>query len=282
MERKKIIIGVVVAAIAIIASYFIYQHVIYVETDNAQVEAHALLIAAKVSGYINKVNVVEGQKVKQGDVLVEIDDRDYQNVLHQVQGDLSSLQARLKDAERNYHRIGELFHKEAVSQQQYDQVSAAYNDLKSKVDSASAQLAQAELNLENTKLKAPTVGFIAKKSAEIGQLAAPGVALIGFVGADERWVVANFKETDVSSIEVGAEVKIAVDAVGSTAYNGHVESLSSATGATFTLLPPDNATGNFTKVVQRVPVKVKFDNLSEQDFELLRAGLSCVVKVRKH
>ena len=136
-------------------------------------------------------------------------------------------------------------------------------------------------SLDNTKLRAPSDGFVAKKSVEIGQLAAAGVPLVGFVDAGERWVTANYKETDLSHIKAGAKAWIEVDAIKGRTFKGVIESVSAATGATFTLLPPDNATGNFTKVVQRVPVKIRFDNLSDADREDLRAGLSANVDVER-
>jgi membrane fusion protein, multidrug efflux system len=124
--------------------------------------------------------------------------------------------------------------------------------------------------------------MVARKSAEVGQLAAPGVALVGFVGAEERWITANFKETEIEGIKVGAKVDIEVDAIGGRKFKGLVESISASTGARFTMIPPDNATGNFTKVVQRVPVRIKFENLSTDDIQVLRAGLSADVSVHKH
>jgi membrane fusion protein (multidrug efflux system) len=279
-KRTKIISGIASLA-AIMIIYLVYQHMTYVETDNAQIEAHAVMLAAKVSGYVTKVNVIEGQKVKKGDVLVEIDERDFQNTLTQMKGDLVSLEARKRDAERNHKRISDLFRGGAVSQQQSDTASANYSDLQAKYDGIHAQVSQAELNLTNTKIKAPSDGFIAKRAVEEGQLAATGVPLLGFVDSGARWITANFKETDVEAIKIGAKVKITIDAISKKEFNGKVESISSATGATFTLLPPDNATGNFTKVVQRVPVRVSIDGLAESDIDLLRAGLSAVVMVRR-
>lgn len=281
MDKKKILIGAgSLAAIAVI--YFGFEQIMYVTTDNAQIEAPVVMLAAKVPGYIVEVKVVEGQKVKAGDILAEIDSRDYQNTLKQVQSELSSLESRRKDAERNYQRISELYKQSAVSTQQYDTATANYSDVKSKYEAVSAQVDQAKLNLENTKIKAPMDGSIAKKSLEVGQLASPGVPLIGFVGGSERWVMANFKETEIGSIKVGSTVDVEIDAIGGKSYHGSVSALSAATGATFTLLPPDNATGNFTKVVQRVPVKIKLENLADADLELLRAGLSAYVKVKKN
>jgi membrane fusion protein (multidrug efflux system) len=280
-KRKKILSGVGSVAI-LIAIYFLYEHFMYVVTDNAQVDAHVVMLAAKVGGYIAQVDVVEGQKVKRDEVLIQIDDRDYKNTLAQVSGELTSIEARMTDAEKNFHRLSSLYKNGAVSQQQFDAASASYLEVKSKYLAIEAQVSQAKLNLENTQIRAPMDGFVARKSAEKGQLAAPGIALIGFVGSDQRWVTANFKETEIDAIHIGSKVDIDIDAIGNKSFTGIVESLSAATGATFSLLPPDNATGNFTKVVQRVPVKIKMENLSEADISLLRAGLSAVVKVHKH
>lgn len=281
LTKKNILISIGAAAI-LAAGWFVWNYVMYVTTDNAQIEGHFVMLAPKVGGYIIKVNIQEGQRVKKGDVLVEIDPRDYENTFRQVSGELTSIEARKNDAERMYRRITQLKNQGAVSQQQYDTTSSTYNETKAKWDAVSAQVAQAQLNLANTKIVAPSDGFIAKKSVEIGQLAAPGIPLIGFVDANERWVTANFKETDLSSIKPGAKVKIEVDAIGGRSFEGKVEAISSATGATFTLLPPDNATGNFTKVVQRVPVKIGLDQLKEGDAEILRVGLSAYVKVSVH
>ena len=281
-SKKKKIIAIAGTIIVLLVSYITYEHLTYVTTDNAQIFGHSLMMAPKISGYITEVNVVEGQKVTKGEMLVQIDPRDYENNLLQTKGELASIEARRRDAEKNYHRLVDLLSKGAVSQQQFDSSSAQYNDVKAKYDSIASQVAQAELNLSNTKIKAPMDGFIAKKSVEVGQLAAPGVPLIGFIDAGERWIIANFKETEIEGIKIDAKVEIEVDAISGKKFTGSVESISSATGATFTLLPPDNATGNFTKVVQRIPVKIKFINLTPEDIIKLRTGLSASIKVNKH
>ena len=279
-KKQKILSGV--GAVAVVGVfYFIYEHFTFVSTDNAQIEAHSVMLAPKVGGFVKEVHITEGAHVKKGDILIEIDDRDYQNTRNQMKGELSSLEARRRDSERNQKRMSELISKGVVSQQQYDTANASYSEVKAKYEALAAQVAQADLNFENTKIKAPSDGVIAKKSVEIGQLAAPGVPLVGFVDSGERWVIANFKETEIEDIKLGNKVEINVDAVSGRNYVGVVESISSATGATFTLLPPDNATGNFTKVIQRVPVKIKFQDVSEADIEALRAGLSAIVKVHK-
>lgn len=282
MKTKQKILAAAGTVIILLVGYLTYEHFAYVTTDNAQIFGHSLMMAPKVSGYITAVNVVEGQKVAKGEVLVQIDQRDYENNLKQAKGELASIEARRRDAERNYRRLVDLLSKGAVSQQQFDTSTAQYNDVKAKYDAIASQVAQAELNLSNTKITAPVDGFIAKKSVEVGQLAAPGVPLIGFIDAGERWIIANFKETEIESIKLDARVEVDVDAISGKKFEGKVESISSATGATFTLLPPDNATGNFTKVVQRIPVKIKFENLSAEDIIKLRTGLSAFIKVHKH
>lgn len=279
-KRKKIFIAIGALASTIVL-YFIFEEIMYVTTDNAQVEAPTVMLGFKVSGYVTEVKVVEGQKVEAGEILAELDKRDYQNALKTSQGELVSIEAKRRDAEKNYNRYRQLFSGGAISQAQFDTSNANYFEIKAKHDALSAQVSQAELNLENTTIRAPEKGFIAKKSVEKGQLAAPGVPLFGFVGATERWVTANFKETDIDEVRVGAKVSVDIDAL-SKDFTGTVQSISAATGATFTLLPPDNATGNFTKVVQRVPVRIQFKDLNEKDIEVLRSGLSAEVKVYKH
>jgi membrane fusion protein (multidrug efflux system) len=278
-EKKKQIIYGAGAIFSVLVLYFIVNHLIYVQTDNAQVEAPTVILAVKVGGYITDVKVSEGQRVKKDEVLVQIDNRDYKSAFDSAKSELLSLEARKNDAEKNYRRLKDLYAQSVVSSQQFDLATANYNEVRARYDSAQARLVQAQLNLENTELKAPSDGIIARKSAEVGQLAAPGTPLVGFVSSESRWVLANFKETEIEDVKIGKKVDIKIDAISGRSFTGVVESISSATGATFTLLPPDNATGNFTKVVQRVPVKIQFTNLTKSDFEKIQAGLSAIVKV---
>ena len=279
-SKKKNVVFALAAAVLVGGVCFIYESIFYISTDNAQVQAKTVMLAARVSGYLTKVNVVENQKVKAGEILGEIDSRDYENTLLQIENEKSSLEARVKDAELNDHRLSGLFKKGAVSHQQYDTAEATANELRRKLNALQSQVSQARLNLEYTKIKAPSAGVIARKSAEIGMLAAVGTPLFGFVSSDERWVVANFKETEMHQIRPGEKVQVTVDALPGKSFRGVVESKSAATGSMFTLLPPDNATGNFTKVVQRVPVRIALEGLGAGDIDELQAGLSALVKVR--
>jgi membrane fusion protein (multidrug efflux system) len=147
------------------------------------------------------------------------------------------------------------------------------------IKEAQADVQIARLRLSYTKIVAPVAGTVGKKTVEEGQRIQPGTPLLAVVSSD-KWIVANFKETQLKKMRVGQKVKIAVDAFGDRKFNGYVDSFSPASGASFALLPPDNATGNFTKIVQRVPVKILFDHGSLGEFDqLIAPGMSCDVKV---
>ena len=265
-----------------LTGYLIYDNYMYVSTDNAQVDARATLLSARVSGIITRANVEENQKVKAGDVLVEIKPDDYKNGIDQAQAEAASLQAQLKAARSNYERTKSLLSQGASTQERLDSAEGQYRSLESRFKSAQAQASEAQLNLDYTKIVAPVDGKVGRKSFEVGMLAAPGQPLLGFVGSQDRWITANLKETDMAEIAEGKKATVTVDAIPGRTFEGTVESISPATGATFTLLPPDNATGNFTKVVQRVPVRIKLLNLSEKEIDRLQNGLSAEVKIRVH
>jgi membrane fusion protein (multidrug efflux system) len=138
---------------------------------------------------------------------------------------------------------------------------------------AEAQVKQAELNLQRATLRAPVAGIVSRKSVEPGQVIQPGQPLMTVIELDRVWITANFKETQLRDMRVGQTVTVDVDAYGGREFTGKVESIAAATGSRFSLLPPDNATGNFVKVVQRVPVKIALDKDQDPD-RLLRPGMS--------
>ncbi|MBE3134829.1 MAG: HlyD family secretion protein, partial [Acidobacteria bacterium] len=146
-----------------------------------------------------------------------------------------------------------------------------------RVKLARAALDQAHLNLGYATVKAPSAGVISKKSVEAGQVIQPGQPLLAIVSLDQVWVTANFKETQLRSMRPGQSVIIRVDVNGQK-YRGHVDSVAAATGARFSLLPPENATGNYVKVVQRVPVKIVLEPGQDPE-RLLRPGMSVVPTV---
>lgn len=277
----KLKLGISAAAIVLTGlGYFAYQSYFYVSTDNAMVQAQATLLSSRVSGIITRANVQENQKVKAGEILAEIKPDDFQNSLQQLQSEMESLDAQLKGAKISYDRALKLFKTGASTQERLDSAETQYRSLDRKLKSAQAQVAEAKLNLDYTRVTAPADGKIGKRAFEVGMLASVGQPLFGFVAGNERWVVANLKETDMDHVVVGKAAYVTVDALPGKEFQGIVESISPTTGATFSLLPPDNATGNFTKVVQRVPVRIKLLNLSDADVDRLQAGLSAEVTIR--
>ena len=138
---------------------------------------------------------------------------------------------------------------------------------------AQAALAQAELNLQYTTIKAPGSGIVSRKNVEVGQVIQPGQPLMAVVDLEHTWIVANFKETQLEKMRPGQKAEVDVDALGGRTFKAHIDSIAAATGAKFSLLPPENATGNFVKVVQRIPVKLFLEPGEDPD-HLLRPGMS--------
>jgi len=144
-----------------------------------------------------------------------------------------------------------------------------------------AQRDQADLNLQWTRVTAPRAGVVSRKTVEIGQLVAPGQPLMSVVPLDDVWIVANLKETEIEHVRPGDRAEIEVDAYPGKRFGARVESVSAATGAKFSLLPPDNATGNFTKVVQRIPVRLRLESAQDPG-HLLRPGMSVTTTITTH
>jgi membrane fusion protein (multidrug efflux system) len=164
--------------------------------------------------------------------------------------------------------------------QQVAAQNARARQAQAQVQEAQAQLDQAKLNLSYTKIVAPAAGIITRKSVEINQNVSVGQNLLTLVSLEDLWVTANFKETQLKHMAAGQAVKIAVDATGKT-YSGRVTQIGGATGSVLSLFPPENATGNYVKVVQRVPVRIDFTDLKDEDStHLLRPGLSVEPTVR--
>ncbi|HEY9646707.1 MAG TPA: HlyD family secretion protein [Chroococcidiopsis sp.] len=370
----------------------------HAETDNAEVVGHVYPISSKIAGTVTNVAVDDNQHVTAGELLVQLDPRDYQVKVEQAQAALaiaqrqaqaaqsnvalaganaqaqttqargniegaiasiSSAQAALSEAQAGVpeaqanlaaaeanlqrtqadnQRYSLLYDSGAVSAQQRDSAKAAYDvaqaqrqaaqdavqQAQSKVnqaqegvaqaqaqlqqsqgglqqaqatgvqtqvnrsqyDAANAQIAQAMANLQQaqlqlsyTQITAPAEGLVGNKTVEVGQQLQSGQPLMALIGED-FWITANFKETQVAQMHPGESVEINIDAFPGHPFRGQVESLSPASGSQFALLPPDNATGNFTKVVQRIPVKIVFDNQSLQGYEgQIAPGMSATVSV---
>ena len=386
---KPIVILLVVVAVLLVG-WFWWESRHWEDTDDAEIDGHIYPINARVSGQVIKVNYDDGQVVRKGDVLVQIDPTDYQVALERAKADYLDSQAQAQAAQygvpvqsvgsvssirsasadmdsaqagvaaarkqvdaaqqqvveakanavklnKDVERYQQLLGRREISQQQFDaavaaataenatvsareaellaaqsQVKVAESRIeqanaelknahaspntvaatKARAESADAQtlrykaaLDQAQLNLGYTTIVAPVDGVVGKRSAQAGDNVAIGQDLMAIVPLNDVWVTANFKETQLTYMKPGQPVKVKVDTYGGRKWNGHVTSIGGATGAKYSLLPPENATGNYVKVVQRIPVRIDFDGNDRPDFNrdgLLRPGMSVEpdVKVR--
>src|SRR6266566_1340565 len=280
-----IIMGVVLLGlVAVGVRRWIYS-LSHVSTDNAQVDGHIIPILPKVGGYVIEVRTDENRSVKAGDTLVVLDDRDYRARLAQAEADLAVALAGVS----NRARVGQAEAQVAQMQANAEEAAraadaglaaaqAALLGADARVAAARAARDQAALNLSYTRITAPSEGVVSRKSVELGQLVQPGQPLMSEVPLGDVWVTANLKETQTANVTPGDAVDFTVDAYPGRHVKGHVESLSPATGAKFSLLPPDNATGNFTKVVQRIPVRIRPDAQNDATHPL-RPGMSVVVTI---
>ncbi len=335
-----IIFGVLAVAATIggVSRYrFARTHVV---TDNAQVDGHITPIAPKVQAFVARVLVEDNHKVRTGDTLLILDERDLKVRVSEAEADLRSAQAQAGSETRggastaalaaarsnasgagaavaaaeaavrktaaDLARYRTLAAQKVISAQQLDQAQWAYDNARaaldaagkqaaaggslvlgaeSEVTAAAARMAAARSALETARLQlsyavvtAPASGIVAKRAVEVGALVQPGQQVMSLVPDSGVWVTANLKETQVARVHPGARVDIEVDAYPGVVFHGSVESLSPATGARFALLPPDNATGNFTKVVQRVPVRIQVDP-GQHPSHPLRPGMSASVTI---
>ena len=221
---------------------------------------------------------------------------------------IDELRIRLTQAEADYHRYEQLLAQNAVTRQQYENVKTNYEAMKSRYDmlvrqkqstrlvkteqtqrleqrkadikAAKAAYDLAKLNLSYTVITAPCDGVASKKNIQLGQLIQPGQNLLSLVESEKVWVVANYKETQTANIQEGLKVKVKVDAVPGVAYKGVVTAIANATGAQYSVVPVDNATGNFVKIKQRIPVRIDFttENTPE-DLKRLRSGMNVECEV---
>jgi membrane fusion protein (multidrug efflux system) len=383
-SRRTGIVIVVVLILALAAAGIYWRSTFSEDTDDAQINGHLIQVSSRIGGQVVKVDVDENQVVKAGDVIAELDPRDYQVAVESAEAALASAQANAaaanvavplttintgsnlrsavadvtgteasvaqaehqveaaKDrvgqakanntkAQADLERYKPLVEKDVISKQQFDAAVAAADATKAaladaraseraaedgvkvaheresqaqavqkyaetgpqqvavqsarakqalaQVQQAQAQLDQAKLNLSYTKIVAPTAGIITRKSVEINQNVAQGQNLLTLVSLEGLWVTANFKETQLQHMTAGQVAEIEVDSTGKT-YHGKVTQIGGATGSVLSLFPPENATGNYVKVVQRVPVRIDFDNLATEDpNHALRPGLSVEPKV---
>jgi membrane fusion protein (multidrug efflux system) len=337
-QRKQLLIGAVAIGLTGAAVWFGWQWWTigrFIEsTDDAYVGGEVTAIAPKVAGLIATVAVTDNQRVKAGDLLVKLDDRDFRAKLARAEATVETRKAMLANlaAERNLQeamieqasaeiaaataevarskydvdRYRALSTEKFASAQRFEQADAHYKQalagerkaraaklaaqrevdvIDSQSRQAAAELDQAmadrdlaALDLAYTEIRAPIDGVVGNRAARVGAYAMVGAQLLSIVPAHGLWVDANFKESQLAHMAAGQPVEVTADVLPGMRFRGHVASLAPATGAQFSVIPPENATGNFTKIVQRVPVRILLDG-EAAELGRLRPGLSVVAEV---
>ncbi len=304
---RMVIIGALLATALIWGGKSIYHSFLYVETDNAQIVGDIYPVISRVPGKVQEVLASDNQNINKGDILIRLESADYEvrrdiaaAALQNARASVSAAGATASAAAATERKLSadlqrnrSLKRQDVISQAEFDAVKAGaesssaqfaataslHSAAKAQVKLKEAELRNAELQLSYTTITAPASGHIAKKGVQPGQYVAPGQQLIALVGSNALWIVANFKETQLDKIAPGLPVTIRVDAYPGIEFKGKVESLSSGTGAQFALLPPDNASGNFVKVTQRIPVKIIFTEKPDKNHPL-STGMNVVVEVK--
>ena len=310
MKRKVLVpLGIV---LALAAGMFFFYESHFESTDDAYVEADIIQVTPKVSGHIVESYVSDNMEVKQGDLVAKIDDEIYlekynkakaqyeKAILNQknAKAILKASDSEIKLAKTDLERYTALYNSGAVSKQTLDKAQTVYDDalarqVQSKenifangnnvadadLKALEAAMKEAKLNLEYTRVIAPNSGVITNRRIEKGSYVSVGGPLFAIV-PDKVWVVANFKENQVGKMKPGQKVQIKVDAYPHKKFIGHVDSIQRASGAKSSLFPPENAVGSFVKIVQRIPVKIVFDeDFSKHEYNIV-SGMSVVPKVR--
>ena len=336
-RRRRWVLGVAavvgVAVVGLLATRYMIHAYHFESTDDAFVEAHVVSLRAKVPGYVTDVRVEDNQHVRAGDVLVQIDARDYQAAVASSAAQVASAQARLDEAQSRLvtlqatvtqsqaevsaaeatgrfakseaERFAEIGSNAVSVQEQQNartaaqvadanvaaargKLAASQADLangQSQIKTAGAELKAAQakaagpgLDLEATTLRAPVTGRVTRRAVEPGAYLSNGQSLMAIV-PDDVYVVANFKETQLTNMHAGQPVELSLDAYPGRTFEGKVDSIQRGTGSRFSLLPSENATGNYVKIVQRVPVKITLNARPDGDL-VLAPGMSVEPEVK--
>lgn len=311
--KKRLLMPVIIIIGAIAGYSYVINAAKWESTEDAYVETHTVSVAPKVSGQIIEMYVTDNQKVKEGDLVAQIDPVDYQAKLAEItarydstllkqknaKANFNAVNSQITLAKRNLDRYTELYKAGAASKLEYDNAKTTYDNAQSSLTQAEQgllskgcnrvadadlkQLAavkrQAELALSYTKIYAPQSGSVSSKSIEKGSLVQAGQPLFTIV-PDNVWVIANFKESQLRYMKSGQAVKIKVDTYPDHEFEGKVDSIQRISGAKSSLFPPENAVGSFVKIVQRIPVKIVFTEKIDPNIYTIVSGMSVEPKVR--
>ena len=297
-RRKRIILFSLLALTVAVAGggYYTYWTRVgsrYISTDDAYTAAEVAVVTAQIDGPVAAVNVVDSQQVKRGDVLIVIDDTDARLAQRQAEADLARARAQVASATSDLERSGiDLQRRQAlvasgsVSGDELTKVingasnaRASLNAARAAVALAQARLDKAKVDLGRTVIRSPIDGVVARREVQLGQRVQPSTPLLDVVPVSEMYVNANFKEVQLKKVRPGQSVELESDLYGhKVAFHGVIEGFNGGTGAAFALIPAQNATGNWIKVVQRLPVRIRL-NPDELTAHPLRVGLSMNAKV---
>jgi membrane fusion protein (multidrug efflux system) len=297
-RKKRVIIPLfIIVIITAIAGWYWYANVRdFVSTDDAYIDADRVSISSDMPGRIVQLAVQEGDTVKKSQVLVVLDDSNLKAQEEQAKAGLENAEQSVtlskinqERAREDYLRAEEQFKGKVISKEQYDHAQKTYDAARadyaialSRVGTSKAQLGVVQTQRQHTTIAAPMDGAVAKKWVLVGDVVQPGQPIYSVYDTKDLWVTANVEETKLGSIRPNAPVEISVDAYHGKSFHGRVLQLGGYTAAEFSLIPPNNASGNFTKVTQRVPVKISIENSSpgEHSATPLLPGMSVEVKIR--
>ncbi|CAO5681131.1 MAG: putative multidrug resistance protein EmrK [Holosporales bacterium] len=281
-KRKKLFLMLTVSFCVVFLCFCVHFYFVsskHETTDNAYVGAEIAQIAAQTVGTVKTINFKDTDYVKEGEIVVVLDDTDAKLVLERAKAELDKATADFEKTKLDSDRRIALSKTGSVSDEEVTTTSNAHKIAKALLDSAKVFVEQAEVDLNRTIIKAPISGILSKRQVQIGQRVQQGVPLFSIVPKDDLHVDANFKETQVKKIKEGQDVTMTTDVYGdSVVYHGKVVGISGGTGAAFAVIPAQNATGNWIKVVQRLPVRISLDPKELEKYPL-HVGLSVNVDI---
>jgi len=298
-RKKRVVIPLLIfAVLATLASAYWYVKLRrFVSTDNAYIDGNRVSISSKMLGRVTQLTVEEGDGVKPGQVLVHLDDSDLKAQeaqclagLEQAEQNVALVKINWERSREDFDRAKTLLKGGSATREQFDHAQkgqeisrAQYNIALAQVGVSKAQLQVIRTQLSNTVISSPLEGVVAKKWVMPGDVVQPAQPIYSINDGEHIWITANFEETKLAAIRIGDPVEISVDTYSSLSFTGKVIQIGSNTASKFSLIPPDNASGNFTKVTQRVPVKISVEapgSPGGSNFPRLLPGMSVEVKIK--
>jgi membrane fusion protein (multidrug efflux system) len=282
VKRKRLfkLLGLIVAVASTL--FYLYWIVIaskHVTTNNAYSDAEIAQVTAATTGIVQSIKVVDTQAVKAGDILVTLDDADAVLNLKEAEANVARTSSDLTRSKAAYERRQKLAGSGYVSPEELSSANSALISAQASVDAAKAALDKAQINLNRVVIRAPVDGIVAKRQVQLGQSINAGNYLLSVIPTRNIVVNANFKEVQLGKVRIGQSVELHADIYGSSVtYHGRVVGVAGGTGASFAVIPAQNATGNWIKVVQRIPVRIVIDTADLAKYPL-QVGLSMNVDI---